>query len=51
MHASLGANEDLMRVVNALRQERPDIQIHTSRQPDRPMGVRGGSAPSGKKAA
>lgn len=28
MHASLGANEDLMRVVNALRRERPDIQIH-----------------------
>lgn len=28
VHASLGADDDLMRVVNALRQERPDIQIH-----------------------
>ncbi len=28
MHASLGAEDDLMRVVNALRKERPDIQIH-----------------------
>ena len=28
VHASLGADEDLLRVVNALRQERPDIQIH-----------------------
>ncbi len=28
VHASLGADEDLMRVVNALRRERPDIQIH-----------------------
>jgi hypothetical protein len=28
VHASLGADEDLMRVVNALRKERPDIQIH-----------------------
>jgi hypothetical protein len=28
MHASLGADDDLMRVVNALRKERPDIQIH-----------------------
>jgi hypothetical protein len=27
-HAALGAEDDLMRVVNALRQERPDIQIH-----------------------
>lgn len=27
-HASLGADDDLMRVVNALRQERPDIAIH-----------------------
>jgi hypothetical protein len=27
-HASLGADDDLMRVVNALRKERPDIQIH-----------------------
>ena len=27
-HASLGADEDLMRVVNALRKERPDIAIH-----------------------
>ena len=28
VHASLGADDDLMRVVNALRRERPDIQIH-----------------------
>lgn len=27
-HASLGADDDLMRVVSALRKERPDIQIH-----------------------
>jgi hypothetical protein len=27
-HASLGADDDLMRLVNALRKERPDIQIH-----------------------
>jgi hypothetical protein len=27
-HASLGAEDDLMRVVNALRRERPDIQVH-----------------------
>lgn len=28
VHASLGADDDLMRVVNALRKERPDIPIH-----------------------
>jgi len=28
VHASVGAEDDLMRVVNALRQQRPDIQIH-----------------------
>ena len=28
VHASLGAEDDLMRVVNALRKERPDIVIH-----------------------
>ncbi len=28
VHASLGAEDDLMRVVNALRKERPDIAIH-----------------------
>jgi len=28
VHAALGAEEDLMRVVNALRKERPDIAIH-----------------------
>jgi hypothetical protein len=28
MHAALGADDDLMRVVNALRKERPDIAIH-----------------------
>ena len=28
VHAALGAEDDLMRVVNALRRERPDIQIH-----------------------
>ena len=28
VHASLGADEDLMRVVDALRKERPDIAIH-----------------------
>jgi hypothetical protein len=28
MHAALGADDDLMRVVKALRKERPDIQIH-----------------------
>jgi len=27
-HASLGADDDLMRVVNALRAQRPDIKIH-----------------------
>jgi hypothetical protein len=27
-HASLGADDDLMRVVNALRKEKPDIRIH-----------------------
>jgi hypothetical protein len=27
-HASLGADDDLMRVVNALRKARPDIKIH-----------------------
>jgi hypothetical protein len=27
-HASLGADDDLMKVVNALRKERPDIKIH-----------------------
>jgi Transposase DDE domain group 1 len=28
VHASVGADDDLMRIVNALRKERPDIQIH-----------------------
>ena len=28
VHAALGAEDDLMRVVNALRKERPDIAIH-----------------------
>lgn len=28
VHASLGADDDLMRIVSALRQERPDIAIH-----------------------
>jgi DNA-directed RNA polymerase subunit N (RpoN/RPB10) len=28
MHAALGADDDLLRVVNALRKERPDIRIH-----------------------
>lgn len=28
VHAALGAEDDLMRVVNALRNERPDITIH-----------------------
>lgn len=28
VHASIGADEDLMRIVNALRQERSDIRIH-----------------------
>ncbi len=28
VHAALGAEDDLMRIVNALRKERPDIQIH-----------------------
>lgn len=28
VHASLGADDDLMRVVNALRKQRPDIRIH-----------------------
>lgn len=28
VHAALGADDDLMRVVNALRQQRPDIRIH-----------------------
>jgi hypothetical protein len=28
VHASLGAEDDLMRVINALRKERPDIAIH-----------------------
>lgn len=28
MHASIGADEDLMRIVDALRKQRPDIQIH-----------------------
>ena len=28
VHAALGADDDLMRVVNALRKERPDIRIH-----------------------
>jgi hypothetical protein len=28
VHASLGADDDLLRVVNALRKERPDIAIH-----------------------
>jgi hypothetical protein len=28
VHASLGADDDLMRIVNALRKEKPDIQIH-----------------------
>lgn len=28
VHAALGADDDLMRVVNALHAERPDIQIH-----------------------
>jgi hypothetical protein len=28
VHASLGADDDLMRVANALRKERPDIAIH-----------------------
>jgi hypothetical protein len=27
-HAALGADDDLMRIVNALRAERPDIKIH-----------------------
>ncbi len=28
VHASIGADDDLLRVVAALRQERPDIAIH-----------------------
>ena len=28
VHASVGADDDLMRIVNALRKERPDMQIH-----------------------
>ena len=28
VHASLGADDDLMRIVNALRKERPDVHIH-----------------------
>jgi hypothetical protein len=28
MHAALGADDDLMRVVNALRAERPDLVVH-----------------------
>ena len=28
VHAALGADDDLMRVVNALRKERPDLRIH-----------------------
>jgi len=28
VHAALGADDDLMRIVNALRKERPDIAIH-----------------------
>lgn len=28
VHAALGADDDLMRVVNALRKERPDVVIH-----------------------
>lgn len=28
VHAALGADDDLMRVVDALRRERPDIQVH-----------------------
>lgn len=28
VHASLGADDDLMRVVNALRRERPDVAVH-----------------------
>ena len=28
VHASLGADDDLMRIVDALRKQRPDIQIH-----------------------
>jgi Transposase DDE domain group 1 len=28
VHASVGADDDLMRIINALRKERPDIQIH-----------------------
>ncbi len=28
VHASLGADDDLMRVVNALRQARPDVAVH-----------------------
>jgi hypothetical protein len=28
MHAAIGADDDLMRVVNALRKERPDIKVH-----------------------
>ena len=28
VHASLGADDDLMRIVNALRKEKPDIVIH-----------------------
>ena len=28
VHASLGADDDLMRIVHALRKERPDIRIH-----------------------
>jgi len=28
VHASLGADDDLMRIVNALRKQRPDIVIH-----------------------
>ena len=28
VHASVGADDDLMRIVNALRKERPDIKVH-----------------------
>ena len=33
VHASLGADDDLMRVVDALRKERPDIAIHVRGDP------------------
>ena len=48
VHAALGAEDDLMRVVNALRKERPDVVIHV--RGDAGFGIPGCTRPARKTA-